>query len=120
MHAAAQRLNQAMLARVPDQGDITHLAAPGIGGAVQVDRSSQLFLLAEAQSPAGGRDDAVDFVARHLGARGGRLAQGGKVLQDPAAIRAELQRREANFRSVIRPHLEQLGVVGAAPQRNDT
>ncbi len=121
-HGAAQRLNQALLARVRDSSEITHLAAPRIGGAVQVDRSSQRFLLAEAEVKArpGGGADAVDLVARHLGAQGARLTHGGKVLQDPAAIRAELQRREVNFRSVIRPHLQRLGVVGAAPQRDDT
>lgn len=119
-HGPAQRLNQAMLARVPEQGDITHLAAPCIGGAVQLDRNSQRFLLAEAEASAGGDTDVVALVARQVAEQGGRLASEGRVLQDPAAIRAELQRREATFRNVVRPHLQQLGAVGAAPGVDST
>ena len=43
---AAWHLNQAILAQARDHNDNVHLAAPVIGGAVQIDRSSQLFLLA--------------------------------------------------------------------------
>ncbi|WP_181702481.1 methyltransferase regulatory domain-containing protein [Chthonobacter albigriseus] len=103
--AAARRFNRAVLERAAVATDIQWLASPVTGGGVQLDRLSQLFLLAETLG-ADPADTAWPVLARD----NQRLLHDGRRLDTPEENRAELTRRHATFQSAHRPTLTRLGI----------
>ena len=105
-HEGAARYNRAVLRANRQSPDLSQLAAPGLGGAVDLDMLARLFLLAEMEgaSPAA-------FAAAILAERGKTLWREGNELTRAEEIKAELERLYARFLTRQRQHLEAVGAV---------
>ncbi|MET3431725.1 SAM-dependent methyltransferase [Herbaspirillum seropedicae] len=93
-----------------EEGEITHLSSPVIGGGVRVDRVEQLFLLAR-QSCGDDVDAWPAQVWRYIAAQGKRLLREGVRLEGEAENLAELATQARLFARTRLPLLKALGVV---------
>jgi hypothetical protein len=99
-------LNLAIMRRARDSTDIAYLASPSIGGAIDMDRIGQLFLLA-------GREKAPDharFVWDVLKIQGQKIVKDGKVLDTEEENLAGLAERAKLFAEKTAPVLAKLGI----------
>jgi len=101
------RLNAALIARARLSADIAYLVSPVIGAGIQVDRFSQLMLLARKQ----GQKDIAGFVWNILAAQNQRIVKDGKTLDTPEENLAELKAREADFTAKVLPLMAYLGIA---------
>lgn len=100
------RLNRAIMAEAHRADRLTALASPVTGGAVAVDRISQLFLdgLAKGAAP-------VSFTWKVLQAAGQRVTRDGKPLLTEKQNLAELEERWLRFQQRRLPVLNLLGAT---------
>lgn len=77
---ATARINARLCAMARYAEDVNVLASPVTGGAVQVGRIDQLFLLARSRG-AGGRDDWLAFASAALAAQGHRILRDGQPVE---------------------------------------
>jgi SAM-dependent methyltransferase len=102
----ANALNLAIMRRARESTDIAYLASPVIGGAIDMDRFGQLFLLAAREKAP----DHARFVWDLLKIQGQKLLKDGKVLETEEENLAELHERAQVFAEKAAPVLAMLGV----------
>lgn len=108
-HCAA--LNQHILQRARSGSDMSFLASPVTGGAVTLDRFSQLFLLALQHHNRKTAVDQAGFAWEILSAQGHRLVKNGVPIPDAEQNIAELTQHATNFAEGKLPILKALGVA---------
>ncbi|WP_306392880.1 class I SAM-dependent methyltransferase [Telluria beijingensis] len=102
------RLNARLCAIARYSEDVNSLASPVSGGAIQVGRIEQLFLLALGQGKRG-RDELADFTGAVLAAQGHRILRDGKPLGDAEQMQA-LRVQAGNFETDRLPVLRAFGI----------
>jgi SAM-dependent methyltransferase len=103
-----QAFNLAVMSTAKVSNDLQFLASPITGGAIHVDRISQLFLLARRVGRAA---DATRFAWDTLRSAGtSMLKDGGAVCETPEENLAELEKKRAAFESRELPILTSLGI----------
>ena len=103
------RLNERLCGMARYSEDVNCLASPVTGGAVQVGRVDQLFLLALAQG-MNGRDGLASFAGAALQAQGHRILRDGKPLTTDEQLTA-LRAQATAFEAERLPMLRALGVA---------
>ncbi|MBS7703107.1 class I SAM-dependent methyltransferase [Chelatococcus asaccharovorans] len=99
--------NDAVLNAARHNGQLSFLASPVTGGAIAVDRISQLALLARREKA----EAVVDFIWSAFAAQGQRLLKDGEPLQDEASNRAEIEARLSAFHNTLMPTLARLRII---------
>lgn len=107
---ATARLNARLCELARYSEDVNALASPVSGGAFQVGRIDQLFLLARSRGQ-GASDDWAAFAAAALEAQGHRIARDGKPLETAEQQRDALQALAREFEANRLPLLLALGVA---------
>lgn len=105
----ARRFNQAVCKRAEDSETLRFLASPITGGALELDRFEQLFLLAHGE----GMEDPLDWAQmalRILFAQGQRVQHDGRTLETEAENLAVLKIRAQHFAAKRLPLCESLGL----------
>jgi len=105
-----QLLNRHLLEKARSSSDIVHLAAPATGGAVQVGRFQQLFLLALHNGHTTA-DDWARFAWQVLKSQGQRIVKGGSALATDDENLNELTRQAGEFEVKNLPALKALRTV---------
>lgn len=108
--AHVNRLNEMVMKKSRDSGDLAYLASPVTGGGIAAERIQQLFLLAIA----GGATTPDEWVApawKILSALGQKLIKDGKPLESDEDNLAELRARAHLFASDHLPIFQALQVV---------
>lgn len=106
-HAA--RLNARLCGMARYSEDVNCLASPVTGGALQVGRIDQLFLLALAEGRQG-RDELTSFAGAALQAQGHRIVRDGKPLEPDAQLQA-LRAQAHTFESERLPVFHAFGII---------
>lgn len=104
------RLNQHLTHLARGSADIAYLASPVTGGAVNVSRFSQLFLLARAQGKTR-QEDWVAFTWDILARQNQKLIKEGKILETTEANLAELTSEARLFAEKQLPTLKALAIA---------
>lgn len=99
-------LNLAIMRRARELADLAYLASPVIGGAIEMDRVGQLFLLAAREKAP----DRARFVWDLLKIQGQKIVKDGKMLDTEEENVAELKERAQHFAEKTAPMLAMLGV----------
>ena len=99
-------LNLAIMRRARESADLAYLASPVTGAGLDVDRFTQLFLLAGREKAPG----RVRFVWDLLQMQGQKIVKEGKLLETGEENLAELQERERAFSEKAAPVLAALGI----------
>jgi len=99
-------LNLAIMRRARESADLTYLASPVIGGAIEMDRIGQLFLLAAREKAP----DRAGFVWDFLKIQGQKIVKDGKVLETEEENLAGLEERVQLFTEKTAPVLAMLGI----------
>ena len=107
--AGTARLNARLCGLARYAEDVNCLASPVTGGAVQVGRVDQLFLLARSLGK-GGSAEWVAFADDALQAQGHRIMRDGQALE-PEQQRQALQVQATAFEAVRLPLLRAFGVA---------
>lgn len=107
---ATARLNTRLCELARYAEDVNCLASPVTGGAFQVGRIEQLFLLARSRGQ-GASDDWAAFAAAALEAQGHRIAREGKLLESEQQQRDALQALAREFEEKRLPLMLALGVA---------
>jgi len=106
----AMALNLHLIQQARGNADVAYLASPVIGGAVAVQRFSQLFLLGMAKGyrevPA-----LAEFTWNIIAGQGQRLVKAGKPLETPEESLEELRRQVAEFQEKELPILMALRIA---------
>lgn len=103
------KLNAYLIGKARSSDDVQHLASPVTGGAVQLNRFEQLFLLGRMQ----GKKSAAEFAAlaaRALKAEGQHMLKDGQPVVDEQETLSLLTRQATDFEARI-PILRTLGIV---------
>lgn len=108
--ARTDALNSELCRRARSSGDIATLASPLTGGAIPVQRFSQIFMLAR-QDGAGTAADMARYAWNVLDGQGQRLTVEGAVLDSPEQNLAELERRAVAFVQKELPLLQALHIA---------
>ena len=106
----ARALNVHVLLKARSSNEISYLASPVIGAAINVNRFSQLFLLAHTQ----GKSTPQEWAAvtwSIIAAQGQRLLKEGKTLQSAEENLAELTEQANTFGIKQLPILKALQVI---------
>jgi SAM-dependent methyltransferase len=99
--------NSMVIERAQSSSELSFLASPKVGGGIEVDRISQLFLLGrERKDP-----DVPRFVWTVLAKFGQRLARNGETLESDEENLAELREQYDKFTNDRFLLLEQLGIA---------
>lgn len=106
---AAARLNARLCNMARYTEDVNVLASPVTGGAFQVGRIDQLFLLARSLGK-GRRDDWLAFAGATLAAQGQRIVRDGKPM-DPEREQQMLQAQAETFDTERLALLQALGIA---------
>jgi SAM-dependent methyltransferase len=107
---SADKLNAHLMHKARSSDDIAYLASPVTGGGINVDRFSQLFLLARLQGSKQPTDWA-QFVWNLLASQGQRILKEGKQLDAPEANLAELNALATVFANKNLPILKALMIA---------
>ena len=99
-------LNLAIMRRARESTDIAYLASPVIGGAIDMDRIGQLFLLAARERAP----DRAQFVWDIPKIQGQKIVKDGKVLDAEEENLAGLAERAHLFAEKTAPVLAKLGI----------
>jgi hypothetical protein len=99
-------LNLAIMRRARESADLACLASPVIGGAIEIDRIGQLFLLAAREKAP----DRARFVWDLLKIQGQKIVKDGKVLDTEEENLAELKERARLRAEKAVPVLAMLGI----------
>jgi SAM-dependent methyltransferase len=99
-------LNLAIMRRARESTDIAYLASPVIGGAIDIDRIGQLFLLAAREKAP----DRARFVWDVLKIQGQKIVKDGKVVDTEEENLAGLAERAQLFAEKTAPVLDKLGI----------
>lgn len=102
----AQKLNDSLMRHAFYHENIAVLASPVIGGGINVDRFSKLFLLARINK----HKDPAAFAWSALEASNQRLKKGDAILQTPEENLADLRERLQVFERGMLPLLKALAV----------
>ena len=105
---ACARLNARLYQLARYTEDVNSLASPVTGGAVQVGRIDQLYLLAHSLGKASG--EWVDFAEEALQAQGHRIVRDGQPI-DAAEQRRTLSAQAQSFGAERLPLLQAFGVA---------
>lgn len=111
--AAAQschRLNMKLFERARSSDDASAVASPVTGGAIQVGRIYQLFLLGLCKGQQGA-DAMAQFAWGIMGAQGHRLVKEGVTLQTPEENLAQLKQQAEEFERLRLPIFKALRIV---------
>jgi len=108
------RLNQWIVRKAFDSGDLGHLASPATGGGVAVGRFEQLFMLASAKGMTQTHEQA-NFVWQVMQARGQRLVREGQAIENDQETLKLLENQSEVFRQGKLGLLSQLGVRVCEP-----
>ncbi|MFC0266540.1 methyltransferase regulatory domain-containing protein [Kushneria aurantia] len=107
---SCQRLNAALLKMSRSRQDTPWLVSPLTGGALNVARFDQLFLLARSEGAASSVQWA-SFAWQLIEAQQQRVIRDGETLHSAADNLDELQRQAQHFEAVRLPVLEALGIA---------
>jgi SAM-dependent methyltransferase len=99
--------NKAVMARSLYSSDLQFLASPLTGGGLQVDRFSQMFVLALQRK----QTDPVKFVIDALAAVQERLLHEGKPFESEEAMVARVRELHEKFETKVAPVLKQMGII---------
>jgi hypothetical protein len=106
----SERLNLHLLRKARSSSDINYLACPLTGGAININRFHQLFLLALKE----GRKNPAQWAEAAwatLSSQGQKLMKEGKAIESPEDNLAELNRAAQEFHNKVLPILKTLGVA---------
>lgn len=103
--AAAQALNALVLERAEGGLGVDYLAAPKLGGAIQIGRVEQLFIRAEQLN----EKDPVAWAKAVLDRQGQTIVIDGEPVNDAERALAELKRLFEEFTTKKAPLLKRLG-----------
>ena len=91
-----RKLNTFIETRARSTAEIPYLASPVTGGAIMVDRFSELFLKAVAEGHEG-IEALASYAWKILDSQGQRLVRNGETIADPAACLAEMENYAREF-----------------------
>ncbi|MEX0619737.1 MAG: class I SAM-dependent methyltransferase [Pseudohongiellaceae bacterium] len=104
------KLNQYLVGKSRDSGEIEHLTSPVTGGGIAVNKFQQLFLLALSQGkkqPAEWAEFACDALAK----QGQKVVKEGKALDNAKESLAEVKRQAETFAAKRLPILKALQIA---------
>ena len=107
--AQCERLNLHVMDKARSGGDLAYLASPLTGGAMQVGRFHQLFMLSQAN---GGKtpDEWASFAWDTLSGQGLKLVKDGKQLATGTENLVELTTQATEFGEKWLPIMKALGI----------